>query len=839
MKRVFFPLVGSLLALATTSHAFLPNPDLLTVSPSVAKAGATVEVTINGKNLDEAGALRFSDARIVGKQKTLPADDLHPQPRPVENTFTVTIPADVESGVYEVRSRGYFGLSTARPFLVVPAESNELVKEGDISTPETAMELPLDTGVIGTLPTGKFDHYRFEAKKGQRLLLEVRAERIDSQADVILAVIDAQGRELENSRHHFGRDPFVDFTAPADGTYYATLTDSLYKGGRDYFYHLRLGDGPHVDFVFPPAGEPGKPRTFTFFGRNLPEGSPGGDWKLDGKPLETVDRRIDVPAEPGVPASFDSGIPRQAMLPGFAAGVDNSNPVKIGFATAPVVLEQAAAKEQDIAVPAEVAGRFDEPGDYDSYRFAAKKGATYWVEAVSHRLGVTADPVLVVEKVVPDKDGKETFQPVAENDDLPSFYGRDQLDDLNADSLDPALSFTPDEDATYRVTLVNQSAGGSPAHVYRLAIREAQHDFQLISGTELTKTINNDAYPVAPLLRQGGSMIFRIMAFRQDGFEGDITVTVNGLPEGVTAKPLVLSGDTRQGMLTLWANPETKPWTGAVEIVGTAKIGEKDVRRVARNASILWGTRVFGNASQVRSRLDMETVLSVIETETEPTRMSLAEEKTWEVPVKGTLELPLRLAENGVRTGNLQVEVHGFPGLYRSPPKISVAEKDTEAVLKIPFTPSSNFAVKPGRYQFVLRGVGNMKYSRNPAAAERAEAEVKRLDEIGKKVPGEVEAAKKELAAAEQAHAAARKKAEGAADDAARKAAEPEVAAAQKRVDDSKKAVAAAEAKSESLRKLVDAAKKKAAAATAAAKEASSPFATFSQPITVVVTEEK
>ncbi|MAS95493.1 MAG: hypothetical protein CMO55_20020 [Verrucomicrobiales bacterium] len=832
----FFGVVA--FAFVCPAYAFLPNPDLLTISPSVAKAGTTVEVSISGKDIEEAETLRFSSAAIKVEPVMLPADEFHPTPRPVEGKFKVTIPKEVEPTVYEVRSKGYFGLSTARPFLVVPADGVHIAEEGDHSTAETAMSLDVNAGLLGTLAGGKFDWYSVTAKKGQRLLIEVIAERLDSKADVLLAVSDVAGVELETSRHHFGRDPFIDFTAPADGTYHISVTDTLYSGGKEYFYHIQVSDGPHVDFVFPPAGEPGQKRRFTFFGRNLPEGSLGEGHELNGKKIETVEKELVVPADVTVPASFHPGVPRQGMLPGFEASLGNSNSVRVGFATAPVVEENAEAEEQSLTVPCEVAGRFNEPSDYDVFRFQGKKGATYWIDVVSHRMGTVADPYILVEKVAKDKGGNETFTKVAENDDLPSFFSPDALNDLNADSYDPGLSFTPDADGDYRVSLFNQSADGSLAHLYRLAIREALPDFQIIAGHELTKTINNDAYPAAPLLRRGGSMIYRIMAFRQDGFDGDITITAKGLPKGVTAKPLVLSGDSREGFLTLWSEPDAPAWSGKIELEGKAKVGDKEVVRMARPASLIWGTRVFGYASQVRSRLDLENVLSVIESETEPTRLTVAEDKVWEVEMDGTLEIPLKTIETGKRVGNLQVNVHGFPGILRSPPSVAIGEKDKEAKLSFPFKKTGNFDLKPGTYQFVLQGVGNAKYSQNPAAAEKAKTEVERLKKISEAIPSKVTDAKNELAKAEKSLAEAKQKEAGAADDKARQSMKEATAQAQKQVDESKKKVQEEEAKVAEVKKLVDASVKVEQKASATASEKTNQFATFSMPITVVVKEK-
>lgn len=770
---------------------FLPNPDLLTVSPAFANAGSTIEVTITGKAMDEIETLRFADERIRVEPVRKTPDEFFPEGELVPNRFAVTIPEDVEPGVYEVRSLGYFGLSTARPFLVVEKDAKEIAEATDHTSPEKAQAIELNSGVAGYMRSKFVDWYRFSAKSGQRILIEAWAERLDSRGDAMLSLYDAAGRMLEVSRSHFGRDPFVDFTAPADGDFLIAVSDSLFRGDATYFYRLELSTGAHLDFAFPAAAEPGSESEFTLHGRNLPGGSMGEGLKLNGKPLETLVVQLKAPEQPSVLPGIFAGKPRAGLVPSFEHRVGDSNPVRIGFATAPVVREQPTEEVQQLQLPCEVSGRFDEPADLDVYRFKASKGQTWWIEVISERMGAMTDPYVLVEKI----DG-ETQTKIAENDDPPSFYGPDALDDLNVDTLDPALSFTAEEDGEFQVTIVNRSAGGSLAHLYRLAIREAKPDFQLIAGTELTKTINNDAMPMAPLLRQGGSMIFRILAFRQDGFEGEIVVTAEGLPEGVTSPPLVMTGTTHEGYLTLQAAPETPAWSGPIRIVGRAKIGDSEIERDARSASIIWGIRVFGNQRQVRSRLDEEIVLSVIDSEIEPCRIAPTEDKIWQVELKQKLEIPIKI-EDVARVGAMQVEVFGFPGLLRSPPKVSVPEGAKEARMEINFTPTGNFKPVPGKHQFVLQGIGNTNYVQNPDGAKRAEAEAKRIADLA-------------AAAAEEL-----KKAQAAGN--------ADVAALREKVNRANALKAAAD--------------KAAKTAADLAKEKRTQFATYSLPITVEVVE--
>ena len=820
--------------------AQLPSTDLHTISQAFAKAGETIEITVTGEHLEEVTGLRFNEARITAAPVRSAPDDFFPAGQVSKNRFAVTIPAAVAPGIYEVRSLGHFGLSTARPFMVLPADATEVVETGDISKRQTAQALPIETGVRGQVDGQRIDWYRIDGKKGERLLIEVWAERLDSKLDGRLIVTDAEGRELESNQMHFGRDPFVDFTPPADGAYYVGLSDVLYRGGGgQYFYRLKVSRRPHVDFVFPPAGLPGQVTRFTLYGRNLPGGSPGEGISLDGKPLDTLEVDIPVPAEPSTVGTFTSDTPRQSILPAFEYAHAGANPVRIGFATAPVVLEKAdAAPAQTVTLPCEIAGRFDDEGDSDTYRFTAKKGSTYWIETISERFTANADTVLLLRKVVRDDKGVETLAPVAENDDPTSFFSVNNQDSTHADSNDAVLSFTADADAEMDLKVINNLASGGIAHRYRLAIREASPDFQLLTATEqdLTATNGRAGYPTAPLVRRGGSFVYRVLAPRRDGFDGDIVVTIGGLPAGVTASPLVLSGDTQSGFLTVTAAADAPAWTGPVTISGKATIGGREVVRVSRNASLVWGV-IFADSVRVRTRLDLETVLSVTDRETAPALIAQADPaKTWQVELNGKLEIPVKLTDHGTRKGVVTVQPHGFPGLHRSPPSITLAEGAQEGVLPIEFKPGGNFEVKPGRYQFVLQGISLAKYRYNLPAVEAAAAEKTRLEKLTQDFEKKVAEAKAKVAEAQKALGTAKANA-ATATEAAKSDLAKQAEAAQAALAAAQKAVTDAEAKVKRGKDLVTAADSLLQAVTTKAKETDTKFGTYSQPISVEVTE--
>ncbi|MEO1984296.1 MAG: hypothetical protein ABGZ24_27585, partial [Fuerstiella sp.] len=456
------------------------------MEPRSARAGETVEITVHGSHLEELTELRFTVPGITATPVMLPADEFFPQPRTVGSRFVVTVAPGVPPGIYDARAVGYFGLSTARPFVVVSAGSKEVTEPGNNNTPENAMPVEVNSVVTGAVASRGIDWFRFTAQAGQRVLVELIAERIDSRLDGQLIVYDSAGREVDRNRDTFGRDSFLEVQAEQGGEFLLAVSDILYRGGGDHFYRLSISDRPHVDFVYPPAGEPGSTHQYTLYGRNLPGGILDESSRINGRVLEKVQVEIVLPSKASTPPGFHPGQPRQGLLPGFDYTFNDANAVRIGFTTAPVVMETAVDSAQQISVPSEVAGRFDEANDEDVFRFTTQKDQTYWVEAIADRMQSKVDPWLIVHQVAKSEDGVETLIQVADNDDMPGFFSIDGKDTINADTIDAAVSFKSVHDGEYQVTIANQFGSGGIADLYRLAVREASPDFQLIATAEKT-----------------------------------------------------------------------------------------------------------------------------------------------------------------------------------------------------------------------------------------------------------------------------------------------------------------------------------------------------------------
>lgn len=619
----------------------LPVIRLDTILPSGGKAGSDVEVAITGADLDEAKELHFSNPGIIAE----PKDKQH---------FVVKIAPNVPPGIYDARVGGLLGISNPRAFVV--GDLPQSLKTAASSTPENAVELPVDSTIAGTATASAADYFKFTAKKGQRLLFECQAPELDSRLSPVLTVLDATGREMETSR----RGGFLDFTAPADGSFLLQLHDLAFAGGGEYFYRLTLTTGPHVDFVFPPCGKPGAKAKFTLYGRNLPNGASANLTGNDGKPLEKLEVELDVPSMGDAHVDGLSN-PAAAAVDGFSYRLPSphaSNPVFIGFTNESVVAEHepnnTPGEAQKITPPCEVAGQFFPAGDTDFYTFDAKKGDVWWIEVISQRLGLPTDPFVVIQR---------------ESADAQEAYGADTNIGgvrFNTSSNDPAVRFEAKEDGVYRVKVCDLfgNSHSDPRNVYRLIIRKASPDFRLMTVAEPPPEKKDDrkVEPYTALLRADGTTGIRVLAFRQDGFAGDIELHAEGLPAGVTCRPTTIPAGGNEGVVLLTIGEKPERWAGSIRVMGKAKVGDAELTHEARGGAVCW-TVADATADAVRPRLTRDIVLAVSAAEPAPVSVAAAEDKRWEAAAGGKLEIPLKIKRRGEFKEALKLKAVGAPGL--------------------------------------------------------------------------------------------------------------------------------------------------------------------------------
>lgn len=502
----------------------LPLPRLLTTMPMGGKAGTQVEVRISGEHLEGADQLAFSDPRITATRK------LDSAGKPEPEKYIVTIAADCPAGLYEARVMARLGISSSRAFCV--GSLPEVVQTKPNTTLATAMELSLNSVCNAVMSQRAADHYVFEARKGQRVIVDCAARGIDSKLDAVLIVADAAGRDLMVER----RGSAIDFKVPENGRYVVKVHELTFRGGPAYYYRLALWELPDGAAIV-----------------RLPSTKPVNSFSW---PPPGLKEHAEV-------AEREPNNDRQHA--------------------------------QQISLPCDIAGAFFPAADVDVFEFEVRKGEVWWVEVASERFGLPTDPSILVQHVVRSGDA-EKLTDVAEFSDIPSpvkvssnGYAYDGPP-YNAGTADILGKLEIKEDGLHCLQLTDLFGGtrSDPRNVYRLVIRKAAPDFALVAWGLHMELRNGDRNAVSkPLaLRGGATMALEVVAIRRDGFDGDIELAMEGLPEGVTARGLKIPAGQSRGLMLVTASENAPRAIASATFAGRATIDGVAVTRPCRLASM-------------------------------------------------------------------------------------------------------------------------------------------------------------------------------------------------------------------------------------------------------------
>ena len=694
----------------------LPAPRLLTVTPMGAQAGASVEVTVTHQNCDGIRQLSFSTPKISAKP-VLGADGV-----PVPNRFLVTAAPDAPIGVHDARLLTNLGVSAARAFMV--GSLPEITRTKDNHSVEAAC--PLQTNAICNAATTKraVDHYSFQATKGQRLVVDCNAARIDSKLNPVVIIADSKGDDLLVNR----TSGLLDFTPPSDGTYLVKIHDLTFQGGTEYFYRLALRE-----------------------------------------------------------AAGDAPVPRQettARVSAFSWPPEGLSPAAPGVETEP---NDRPSQAQKITLPCDLSGSFASATDVDLYEFQAQKGEVWWVEVASERLGFNTDPSVLVQRVVRDGE-RETLADVAELDDItaPMKMGTYQPaasytgPAYQAGSPDVLGKFEVKEDGVYRLLVrdLTRDTRNRSVKPYRLLVRQARPDFALVAWAAHQRLRQNDfgtiSKPIA--LRAGTTMAFEVVTVRRDGFDGEIELGMEDLPPGVSASGLTIPAGKLQGMLFITAAENATPAFSVAKILGRAKVNGAVVTRPCRLASVLWPVE-YAPLELPKSRLLADVPVSVTNFEQAPVSIAAAGKGALQVSVGETLKIPLKVAWRSEFNG-ASIKLKPYGTIFTAMKEIDLPIKaaTAEAVLDL-----AALKTPPGDYTLALNGIGVTKHRPNQDALKLAEAQHKKAGEeaAALSAAAKAEAAKAAAAPPEQKDEAA-KAAKTAADK--HKAAEAALADSTKRL---------------------------------------------------------
>jgi hypothetical protein len=648
-------------ALSAPARAQLPQPKLDWIYPPGGQRGTQVEITVGGTDLDDGRALVFSHPNITARAKRTAPDEFYPEGQPTANQFTLEIGSDVPPGLYDAQVVGRHGASTPR--LVQVTGLTEVLDNGANHAIDQAQLIASGTVVSGRADAEQLDYYSVELNEGDQLSCEAWAQRIDSQAEMWVEVCDASGAPLAAERSLRRRDPALRFKAPAAGKYLIRAHDATFRGGEPFYYRIALHTGPTIDSVGQEASHltAAQPREIDAIGMTAP----------------AVDADVTEPPD------------------------------------------DIHSQAQRMTVPGEMAGRFFPDGDTDWFELTPDAAGEAVLEVFSQRLGLATDPLLTVFRVTKNDQGVESLEQVAEAD---NGDARPATPGYNTASDDPYVRMNLEKDTVYRVMVrdQNSSSRADPGNRYRLVVRRPAPDYRLLVAPASPWAADAKVPLRWPLtLRTGGTLAIPVVAIRYDGFVGDVALSAQGLPAGVTCSPVKVRAGKNDALVVLSAEAQVAPWVGSIHIIGDARIADAEVQREAASASLVSDTTV---ATFDRARLNHQLVIAVNQ-EAAPVSVR-CDNAVLETTPTGVAKANLALEARAELKDALALTPVGLPEGVTA--KVTVAEDKKSAELEL----TVGEKVAEGEYDFVVTGKPKVLYQNNPEAAARASEDQSRIAKV-------------------------------------------------------------------------------------------------------------
>lgn len=534
--------------------AFFEFPGFIGPSeePKAAPADAKKEAPKSDKELAKQNLIERIERRFN-------EDERNPAVRSqTELVFAeVSIDPNAKPGRREIRVITKKGVSNALSFFVgqvpevarkpmktcqLPVLGKEFLAQRKRPAEEVEMQVSVPCTMNGQIAAGEVNRYRFQASKGQHLVISARArglvpyvaDGVPGWFQAVLRLQDANGKEMAyGDDFRSDPDPVISFDVPEDGDYVLTIHEALFRGRESFVYRITIGELPFVTSIFPLGCRAGEQAKIEMNGWNLEK------FAMAAPPKDAKPGRYKVTATDGKLVS---------------------NELSFAVDTLPECLDKEPndepAKAQKVTLPVIVNGRADRPGDWDVFEVDGKAGETIVAEVQARRLGSPYDSFVKVSSA----DGKI----IALNDDH-----EDAASGWNTDHADSYLMVKLPADGKYFVQVGDTRRQAGPEFAYRLRISQPQPDFEL------------RLMPSRFCIPSKGSAAVTVFAMRKDGFDGPISLTFRDLPKGLESGGATLGAKQESvglGLKTTLAEME-KPVE--VTVVGSAKVADREIVREA------------------------------------------------------------------------------------------------------------------------------------------------------------------------------------------------------------------------------------------------------------------
>jgi hypothetical protein len=442
-------------------YAPAAEPLLRDINVRGLEIGATTTLIVDGDELGSAPRLLLP---FPSKQ------ELKPGGTDKRATIDVSLAGDVTPGYCQLRLLTDGGVSL--PIVVCV---DRLPQRPFAATIE---QLPV--AVSGAIGGSTVLEATLAGKAGQKLAVEVEAQRLGSKLRPVVHLYNAKRRQLAWTwgTPALSGDARLEATLPADGNYIIALHDAEYAVPGPGYFRLEVGQWAFVDQVFPPVINPGQPQALELVGTPAP-------------------LRIDLPPTPAV-GVLPLAWPGEGLWSGPRPFVRVSSHAEV------VEQPPAAAPQELPAGKVGVSGRLLAAYEEDRYRVPVTPLNKLRLEVFAERYGSPIDVALVVRN--------EAGALLARTEDSPA-------------TTDPILEYAvPDKVTAVIVGVVDVLGRGSPRGIYRLTVDPqlpvvSKPEFQLTTATQRIHL------PVS------GRAVMPVWIDRR-GYAGSVELAATGLPAG-------------------------------------------------------------------------------------------------------------------------------------------------------------------------------------------------------------------------------------------------------------------------------------------------------------------
>ncbi len=517
-------------------------PMLMSIDPVAVQVGTTSEVTVRSR-YDLSGAYQVAitgegvQGEVVAPKTTdKPAADKS-KPVTLETlTLKITVDAQAVSGVRDLRVATPRGVSTVGQLVITQSPVTYEQKDNDNLL--TSQEVKLPVTLCGRIEKAEdVDTFHFEARADQTLVfhmqcmqLEDRIHDLQQHADPILVLRDSHGSTIAASDNELRGDPLIVHKFARDGIYKLELRDVRYEGNANWVYSVEISEQPFVTHVFPIGVAQNARTNVELIGYHVPN---------------KTEMEIDAPAS-------QITCVRPIVLDGKRLGAGQTWKTEVGVVLSRNKISQelgssndtpGAAQDLTADMPCGVNGRCEKEGDVDCFAFQAKKGEAYQFEVFARRAGSTLDSHL---RLLDEKGNQLSL-----SDDT-RFGKRNTSDSLIENWSAPA-------DGRYILEVRDLHLRGGGPFVYFLNVTRSEPYFALYADTDKT------------LLTPGTTGVLYVRADRKNGFDQEIELGVEGLPEGVKADcGRILTGKSLDGCIVFSVDGKAVPQIANIQIVGRA-----------------------------------------------------------------------------------------------------------------------------------------------------------------------------------------------------------------------------------------------------------------------------